>query len=222
MRKSRINSCIKSRKSDSKSRNMYAKISDKFQHKISEDGDLIWDEFWRRRVFEAFRRFYAVESPIVKSRNVRRLGTSVPKFGTSDGEQSRRFEMFITMLERKVAFWDKGCAQLRKKLYRICRICRIWTCHYSAYSKTGSHIFFAYSAYVFAYYFAYPAYENRIYLDSAFFIAYNFAYYAYFMAYSKSAYYLAYSAYFITYFASYSAHYSYFITQPVTDSTDPR
>jgi hypothetical protein len=43
-----------------------------------------------------------------KRRNVRRLGTFVPKFGTSDGEQSRIFEMFITMFGRKVAFWDKG------------------------------------------------------------------------------------------------------------------
>ncbi len=52
---------------------MYAKISDKFRYKISEDGDLIWDEFWSRRDFEAFRRFYAVESPIVK----KKVGTFV-------------------------------------------------------------------------------------------------------------------------------------------------
>jgi hypothetical protein len=45
---------------------MYVKFSDEFLYKFSEDGDLIWDEFWRRRVFEAFRRFYAAESPIVK------------------------------------------------------------------------------------------------------------------------------------------------------------
>ena len=93
---------------------MYAKISDKFlykildkfRYKISEDGDLIWDEFWRRRVFEAFRRFYAVESPIVKKkrRNVRRLGTSVPKYGTSDGEQSRRIEMFINNVRKTSCF----------------------------------------------------------------------------------------------------------------------
>ncbi len=63
-----------------------------------------------------------------KRRNVRRLGTSVPKFGTSDGEQSRRFEMFITMFGRKVAFWDKGCEQLGKKLYRICSVLSYWSC----------------------------------------------------------------------------------------------